>query len=53
MILEVDAAAARETGLVIMQAGKTVFLVDRVPADLLRRAEESVASSPAADGETP
>ncbi len=53
VILEVDARRGRETGLVIMQAGKTVFLVDRVPADLLRRAEESVASSPAADGETP
>jgi hypothetical protein len=35
-----------------MQAGKTVFLVDRVPADLLRRAEETAPSS-AADAEAP
>jgi putative RNA 2'-phosphotransferase len=53
VILEVDARRGRETGLVIMQAGKTVFLVDRVPADLLRRAEESLASPAPADGETP
>jgi len=53
VILEIDARRGRETGLVIMQAGKTVFLVDRVPADLLRRAEESVPSSAPADVETP
>jgi len=53
VILEIDAHRGRETGLVIMQAGKTVFLVDRVPADLLRRAEESMPSSAPADVETP
>ncbi|HLN51851.1 MAG: RNA 2'-phosphotransferase [Thermoplasmata archaeon] len=53
VILEIDARRGRETGLVIMQAGKTVFLVDRVPADLLRRAEESMPSSAPADVETP
>jgi len=49
VILEVDARRGRESGLVIMQAGKTVFLVDKVPADLLRRAEEE-PSAPAPDG---
>ncbi len=39
IILEIDARRARSEGLVIMQAGKTVYLVDQVPAELLRRAE--------------
>ena len=39
VILEVDAARARANGIVIMQAGKTVFLVDRVPPEYLRRTE--------------
>lgn len=37
VILSVDSRRARADGLVIMQAGKTVFLVDQVPADYLKR----------------
>jgi putative RNA 2'-phosphotransferase len=43
VILGVDARQARQDGLVIMQAGKTVFLVDQIPAKYLRRYEESEA----------
>jgi putative RNA 2'-phosphotransferase len=39
VILEVDAQRARADGVVIMQAGKTVFLVDRVPPEYLKRIE--------------
>ena len=41
VILEIDAAQARADGLVIMQAGKTVFLVDAVPPQYLHRTEFS------------
>jgi putative RNA 2'-phosphotransferase len=41
IILEVDTARAREGGIVIQQAGKTVYLVDQVPAGFLRRLERS------------
>ncbi len=37
VILEVDARAARAAGLVIMRAGKTVFLIDSVPPEYLKR----------------
>jgi putative RNA 2'-phosphotransferase len=43
VILEVDASRAREAGIVIMQAGKTVFLVDQVPAEYLKRFEGEIA----------
>ncbi len=39
VILEIDASKARSDGIVIMQAGKTVFLVDQVPPAYLRRTE--------------
>ncbi len=39
VVLEVDARRARADGIVIMQAGKTVFLVDRVPAEYLKRTD--------------
>lgn len=39
-ILEIDARAARAAGLVIMQAGRTVYLVDVVPPEFLRRSAE-------------
>ena len=39
VILEIDAGRARAAGIVIMQAGKTVFLVDQVPAEYLHRTE--------------
>jgi putative RNA 2'-phosphotransferase len=42
VILEVDAMKARGDGIVIMQAGKTVFLVDQVPASYLKRFEGEV-----------
>ena len=41
VLLEVDAQRARADGIVIMQAGKTVFLVDHVPPEYLRRIEFS------------
>jgi putative RNA 2'-phosphotransferase len=37
IILEVDAKRARGEGIVIQKAGKTVYLVDQVPATFLRR----------------
>ena len=37
IILAIDARKARADGIVIMQAGKTVFLVDQVPAQYLSR----------------
>jgi len=39
IILEVDTVRAREGGIVIKQAGKTVYLVDQVPSDFLKRVE--------------
>jgi len=39
VILAVDAARVRADGIVIMRAGKTVFLVDRVPPEYLRRTD--------------
>lgn len=39
VILAVDAKRARAEGIVIMQAGKTVYLVDQVPASFLARHE--------------
>jgi len=53
IVLEVDARRAQADGIVIMRAGKTVYLVDRIPAELLRRIEtppppaESPADGPA------
>ncbi|MCI4328974.1 MAG: hypothetical protein L3J86_05260, partial [Thermoplasmata archaeon] len=37
VILSIDAEAARAEGIVIMRAGKTVYLVDNVPAKFLQR----------------
>ncbi len=39
ILLEIDARQARQDGLVIMRAGKTVFLVNQVPAQYLKRVE--------------
>ena len=41
IILEVDATRARADGLVIRKAGKTVFVVDRVPAEYLKKVEDA------------
>lgn len=48
-ILEIDATRARATGIVIMQAGKTVYLADQIPAELLRRSDDDGSSSPEGD----
>ncbi len=37
VILAIDAKMARASGIVIKQAGKTVYLVDQVPAEYLRQ----------------
>ncbi len=47
IVLEVDVRRAQEEGIVIMRAGKTVFLVDRIPAELLRRSEAAAAEGSA------
>jgi len=47
VILEVDIRKAQAGGLIVMRAGKTVFLVDQVPADYLTRLE--TAPSPPTD----
>ncbi len=49
VILEIDARAAQSQGIVIMQAGKTVYLADRIPAELLRRLEGPIAPAAAAE----
>ncbi|HTT45710.1 MAG TPA: RNA 2'-phosphotransferase [Thermoplasmata archaeon] len=47
VILEVDTKRARADGIVIMKAGKTVYLVDRVPPEYLSRSTAVVAPAPA------
>ncbi len=49
VILAVDTQKARDGGLVIMRASKTVFLVDQVPADYLSRHEGGAAPSESPD----
>jgi putative RNA 2'-phosphotransferase len=51
VILEIDTEKARGDGIVIMQAGKTVYLADRVPPEFLRRLAEAppTESAPAAN----
>jgi len=49
VILEVDTQKAQSGGLVIMRAGKTVFLVDQVPPEYLSRHEG--APPPATDSD--
>ena len=39
ILLEVDTLRAKELGIVIMRAGKTVYLVDQVPAELIRQVD--------------
>ena len=48
VILEVDARAARNAGVVIMEAGRTVYLTDQVPAEFLKRAAPG-SSAPGPD----
>lgn len=54
VILEVDTKKAQDDGLVIRRAGKTVFLVDQVPSQVLHRFEgELPAPSPEAEPARP
>ena len=46
IVLEVDAKRARAEGLVIKRAGKTVYVVDRVPPEFLRRRDAPPATGP-------
>ena len=46
VILEVDARGARRGGVVIMKAGKTVFLTREVPPEHLRRSERVAEELP-------
>ena len=41
VILRIDARRARTEGIVIMQAGKTVYLADQIPASFLARESPS------------
>jgi len=50
IVLEIDTRRARDDGIVIMQAGKTVYLAERIPAEMLRRLE---APPSADDGAAP
>ena len=46
IVLEVDAKRAREDGLVIGKAGKTVYVVERVPAEYLKRLDTPAPTEP-------
>jgi len=50
IVLEVDARRAQDEGIVIMRAGKTVYLVDRIPPGLLRRTETLAAPTEGSAG---
>ncbi|HLB68450.1 MAG TPA: RNA 2'-phosphotransferase, partial [Thermoplasmata archaeon] len=39
VIMEVDARAARASGIVIKKAGKTVYLTHEIPPDYVKRSE--------------
>jgi putative RNA 2'-phosphotransferase len=39
IILEIDAAAAREAGVVIKKAGKTVYITEEMPPEFVRQSE--------------
>lgn len=56
VILEVDAKGAREAGVVIQKAGKTVYTAKEVPGDFLHRSqrvEEELPPSESATGSPP
>jgi putative RNA 2'-phosphotransferase len=53
VILEVDAKRARADGVVIMKAGKTVYLVDRVPPEYLSKSAFVPAPAPVENAEGP
>jgi len=48
VIVEIDAKKAIEKGLIIMQAGKTVYLTKDVPAEYLRKLEGNIPPSDSA-----
>jgi RNA:NAD 2'-phosphotransferase (TPT1/KptA family) len=41
VIVEIDAKAARASGIVIKKAGKTVYLTTEVPPEFLKRSERA------------
>jgi putative RNA 2'-phosphotransferase len=47
VILRIDAQAAQADGIIIMRAGKTVFLIDQVPSKYLSREEMPADGTPA------
>ena len=52
VILEIDAKTARDAGVVIHKAGKTVFTSKEIPGEYLRRStrvEEELPSEASAD----
>ena len=52
VILEIDAKTARDAGVVIHKAGKTVFTSKEIPSEYLRRStrvEEELPSEASAD----
>ena len=53
VILEIDTTKARGAGIVIMQAGKTVYLTDQVPAEFLKRTESPTSAPSEASDAAP
>jgi RNA:NAD 2'-phosphotransferase (TPT1/KptA family) len=55
VILEIDAKTARQSGVVIHKAGKTVYTSKEIPNEFLRRStrvEEEIPPESATDPET-
>lgn len=50
VILDVDAKAARESGVVIQKAGKTVYTVKEVPGEFLHRSQRVEEELPSSQG---
>jgi putative RNA 2'-phosphotransferase len=50
IILEVDSGQARKEGIVIKQAGKTVYICDAVPARFLKQSDQQAPPLPAGGG---
>lgn len=52
VILEIDVKSARAAGVVIMKAGKTVYLTKEVPAEFLKRSSRVEEELPPSGGAT-
>jgi putative RNA 2'-phosphotransferase len=46
-ILEIDARRAQESGIIIMQAGKTVYLADSIPPEVLKKSSDDGSAAEA------